>query len=249
MRARTTEPARPQGQLTADGRHTRDVRSYSRRGHRLTTGQQAAWSAYADHWVIPEEAMAAEGSDPVHWFGRTGPLAVEIGSGVGDATAALAALRPEWNVLAFEVWRPGVATTLSRLAATGVTNVRLSGMDAGWAFQHRLRPESVTELWTFFPDPWPKKRHRKRRLITVPFARLAASKLMTGGRWRLATDWPDYAEQITEVLGSCEGLSGGVVSRWDERPVTKFERRARLADRAIVDFDYLVTRQPATSSR
>jgi tRNA (guanine-N7-)-methyltransferase len=172
-------------------------------------------------------------------------VVVEIGSGVGEATAALAVRRPEVDVLALEVWRPGVATTLGLLADAGVTNVRLISVDAVWALEHLLGPGSVDEMWTFFPDPWPKKRHHKRRLVSAGFARLVASRLRAGGLWRLATDWPDYARQMRAVLDEEPGLTGGVVERWAERPLTRFERKGIAAGRPIVDLGYrAVTSEP-----
>ena len=231
-------PARPHLRYTADGRRVREVLSYSRRGSRLTPRQQESWDAHADRWVIPDEAVDDPGFSLASWFGRAAPLVVEIGSGVGEATAALAARRPEIDVLAFEVWRPGVAHTLGLLAEAGAENVRLLGVDAVWALQHLFARGSVEELWTFFPDPWPKKRHHKRRLVTPAFARLAASRLRPGGLWRLATDWPDYAEQMQQVLDAESGLQGGPVDRWVDRPLTRFERKGLAAGRAIVDLAY-----------
>jgi tRNA (guanine-N7-)-methyltransferase len=188
--------------------------------------------------VIPDEAVDRPGFALADWFGREAPLIVEIGSGVGEATAALAATRPSYDVLAFEVWRPGVAETLSRLADAGAGNVRLLGVDAVWSMDHLVAPGSLAELWTFFPDPWHKKRHHKRRLVTPEFASLAASRLAPGALWRLATDWADYAEQMVEVLDAEPALSGGVVERWEERPVTKFERKGVKAGRSITDLAY-----------
>jgi tRNA (guanine-N7-)-methyltransferase len=141
-------------------------------------------------------------------------------------------------VLALEVWRPGVAETLGRLAEAGAGNVRLCGVDAVWSMEHLIAPGGVAELWTFFPDPWHKKRHHKRRLVTPEFARLAASRLRPGGVWRLATDWGDYAEQMVEVLDAEPALSGGVVERWADRPVTRFERKGVNAGRSITDLAY-----------
>jgi tRNA (guanine-N7-)-methyltransferase len=216
----------------------REVLSYSRRGSRFTPSQQQAWDAHADAWVIPDEAVDAPGFRVGDWFGREAPLIVEIGSGIGEATAVLAAGRPDRNVLAFEVWRPGVATGLGLVAEAGATNVRFLSVDALWSLETLIGPGEVDELWTFFPDPWPKKRHHKRRLITPPFAALVASRLRPGGRWRLATDWADYAEQMAEVLDAEAGLEGGIVERWADRPVTKFERKGIAAGRAITDLCY-----------
>lgn len=235
-------PARPHQRLTEDGRRMREVLSYSRRGSRFTPQQAAAWETHHEAWVVPDEAVDRPGFDVDTWFGR-GPaerdgLIVEIGSGVGEATAALAATRPSYDVLALEVWRPGVAATLARLAEAGVQNVRLCGVDAAWTLQHVIGPGALAELWTFFPDPWHKKRHHKRRLVDPAFAALAASRLRPGGVWRLATDWADYAEQMVAVLDAEPGLVGGVVERWEERPVTKFERKGIAAGRSITDLCY-----------
>ena len=187
-------PARPHHKLTEDGRRMREVLSYSRRGNRFTPNQAAAWAAHHEKWVIPDAAVDEPGFSLARWFGREAPLIVEIGSGIGEATAALAAGRPAYDVLALEVWRPGVADTLWRLAEAGAENVRLIGVDAVWSLEHLVAPAGLAELWTFFPDPWPKTRHHKRRLVDPAFARLAASRLAPGATWRLATDWADYAE-------------------------------------------------------
>jgi tRNA (guanine-N7-)-methyltransferase len=231
-------PARPHHKLTPDGRRMREVLSYSRRGNRFTPRQAEAWAAHHDAWVIPDEAVDDPGFSLADWFGREAPLVVEIGSGVGEATAALAAARPAYDVLAFEVWRPGVADTLWRLDEAGAENVRLISVDAVWCLEHLIAESSVAELWTFFPDPWPKTRHHKRRLVTPAFARLAASRLAPGATWRLATDWADYAGQIRDVLDAEPALEGGPVPRWDERPVTKFERKGLQAGRTITDLAF-----------
>ena len=232
-------PARPHLRFTADGRRIREVLSYARRGSRLTPRQQDAWDAHHGRWVIPDEAVDDRGFALADWFGRSAPVVVEIGSGVGEATAALAPRRPEVDVLAFEVWRPGVAHTLELLADAGAGNVRLLGVDAVWALEHLFAPGSVEELWTFFPDPWPKKRHHKRRLVTPQFAALAASRLRPGGLWRLATDWQEYAEQMRAVLDAEARLAGGVTERWSDRPLTRFERKGIAAGRTIVDLTYV----------
>ena len=239
-------PARPHTGLTGEGRRVREVLSYARRGSRLTDAQAEAWQRLADRWWIPEDAVDDPGFDLDERFGRSAPLVVEIGPGIGEATAVLAAARPSCNVLAFEVWRPGVAQTMQRLERLGVHNVRLCEVDAAWSLEHLLGPESISELWTFFPDPWPKTRHRKRRLVTREFAAVAASRLEVGGRWRLATDWPDYAEQMLSVLDAEPLLSNeydGPAPRWSERPVTRFERRGLREGRPITDLTY--RRKPA----
>lgn len=235
-------PARPHHKLTDEGRRMREVLTYARRGSRFTPAQEAAWEAHHRDWVIPDEAVDRPDFSWSDWFGREAPLIVEIGSGVGEATAALAASRAAYNVVAFEVWRPGVAETLGRLAQAGADNVRMCSVDAVWSMQHLFASGSISELWTFFPDPWHKKRHHKRRLVSPSFAALAADRLVPGGAWRLATDWADYAEQMVAVLDAEPRLSGGVVERWDERPITKFERKGVNAGRSITDLRY--TRLP-----
>lgn len=232
-------PARPHQRFTDDGHRVREVLSYSRRGSRLGAGAQRAWDARAADWVIPDEAVDDPAFSLADRFGRSAPLIVEIGSGAGESLAALAATRPAYDVLAFEVWRPGVASSLTRLQAAGVTNVRLIQVDAVWSMKHLFAPGSVAELWTFFPDPWPKQRHHKRRLVQPDFVHDAATALRTGGRWRLATDWAEYAEQMREVLDDEPLLSGEVTPRWEDRPLTRFERRGIDAGRPPVDLTYL----------
>ena len=161
-----------------------------------------------------------------------------VGALLAAREAALASRRPECDVLALEVWRPGVAHTLGLLAEEGATNVRLVSVDAVWALEHLFRPASVEELWTFFPDPWPKKRHHKRRLVSPHFAALAAARLRPGGLWRLATDWGEYAARMRKVLDAEPGLEGGPTERWAARPMTKFERKGIAAGRTITDLTY-----------
>jgi tRNA (guanine-N7-)-methyltransferase len=213
-----------------------EVRSYARRGSRLTPQQQAAWERHAEEWLLPASVVTA--GLPTGWAGPTAPLVVEVGSGDGETVTALAPRRPDRDVLAVEVWRPGLASTFSRLERAGVGNVRALALDAVWVLEHLLGEGSVAELWTFFPDPWPKARHHKRRLVTPAFAALAASRLAPGASWRLATDWPAYAEQMVEVLDAEPLLEGGVTPRWEERPVTRFERRGLAAGRPVTDLHY-----------
>jgi tRNA (guanine-N7-)-methyltransferase len=231
-------PARPHLKLTEDGRRMREVLTYSRRGSRFTPRQQAAWDAYAERYVIPEEAIDDPAFTLADCFAAAQPLIVEIGSGIGEATVELAAARPTYNVVGFEVWRPGIADCVGRFGEAGLTNVRMSSIDAVWSMEHLVEPGGLAELWTFFPDPWRKTRHHKRRLVTPEFARLAATRLAPGATWRLATDWAVYAEQMIEVLDAEPGLRGGVVERWAERPVTRFERKGTAAGREITDLAY-----------
>jgi tRNA (guanine-N7-)-methyltransferase len=233
-----TPPARPHQRFTEDGRRIREVLSYSRRGNRFTPQQQEAWAAHHEAWVIPDQAVDKPGFQLADRFGREAPLIVEIGSGVGEATGVLAAARPAYDVLALEVWRPGIASSLGQVARAGATNVRFCSVDAVWMLENVIRPDGLAELWTFFPDPWPKTRHHKRRLVDARFVALVAGRLAPGGMWRLATDWADYADQMSTVLDAQPAFTGGVVPRWEERPVTKFERKGLEAGRSITDLCY-----------
>lgn len=233
-----TDPARPHQRFTEDGRRIREVLSYSRRGSRFTPSQQEAWDAHHEAWVVPDGTVDSPGVRIADWFGREAPLIIEIGSGVGEATGVLAASRPDHNVLALEVWRPGVAAGLAEVASAGADNVRFCSVDAVWLIEHLVEPGQLAELWTFFPDPWPKTRHHKRRLVSPSFAGVVSDRLALGGSWRLATDWAEYAEQMRAVLGAEPRLEGGIVPRWSERPVTKFERKGLEAHRPIMDLAY-----------
>jgi len=185
--------------------------------------------------LAPQPRLALPGL-----FGREAPLGVEIGVGAGEAIAAAALGRPEWDWLGFEVYEKALASTMGRLGTQGAANVRLICADGVGGLEWLLAPGSVAELHTYFPDPWPKKRHHKRRLITPAFVDLVATRLAPGGRWRVATDWEDYAEAIAASLASCPAMrdeyAGGETPRPADRPVTKFERRARLAGRAVREF-------------
>lgn len=232
---------RPHTDVTADGRRVREVLTYSRRGSGLSTRQRETWQRRAAQWWIPEGAADALVFDPAEWFGRTAPLVVEIGCGVGEATAGLAAARPDVNVLAFEVWRPGIAETFLRLERAGADNVRLMNLDAVWSIEHLFSAQSISQLWTFFPDPWRKKKHERRRLVAQPFVNVAADRLEAGGLWRLATDWPEYAAQMKRVLSAeplLENVYDGPAPRWSDRPVTRFERRGDRAGHRITDFAF-----------
>ena len=237
----TARPARPHTRLTEDGRRLRQVLTYSQRGSRLTDRQAEVWERRHRHWWVADESVDEPGFDLRRCFDREAPLVIEIGSGIGEATAGLAARRPDQNILAFEVWRPGVAQTFLRLEEAGVDNVRMMSVDAVWSMEHLVAEESLAERWVFFPDPWPKKRHEERRLVNRRFANLAADRLEQGALWRLATDWGPYAEQMLEVLEAeplLENLHDGAAPRWGERPVTRFERRGVRAGHEVTDLTF-----------
>lgn len=219
-----------------------------RRSERMNDSQEKAWAAHADEWVI--RVPRRELSTSVHpeasidfdaVFGRRAPLMVEIGSGRGEALVALAERHPDANIVAFEVFTPAVASTLSRMARHGVANVRIVLANGTEGVEHLFSPGSIAELWTFFPDPWHKPRHHKRRLVNPGFAALVASRLAPGGVWRLATDWADYAAHMREVLDAEPGLINphdGWAPRFAERPLTKYEARGLDAGREVFDLAY-----------
>jgi tRNA (guanine-N7-)-methyltransferase len=225
----------------------RDVVSFVRRSERMTPGQRRAYEAYGNRFVLevaPGATSTSVGAvgplDLSAAFGRPGDhqaaLIVEIGPGRGDSLVPMARDRPEADFVAFEVYRPAVASILSALGAAEVTNVRIVPVDAVEGLDVLLRPGSVDEVWTFFPDPWPKSRHHKRRIVSADFADLVASRLKPGGVWLLATDWADYAQAIRAVLGAHPAFVGGV--KQHARPMTRFEQRGIDAGRLIVDLEY-----------
>ncbi len=222
----------------------RTVVSYVRRSPRMSPGQRRALATLAQRYLltVPRgrlDTSIAPGAS-IDWQ----PDIVEIGSGAGEALVALARRQPTARLLAFEVYERAIAACCTRLAATGVDNVRIVGADAVQGLEVLLAPGSVHLMISYFPDPWPKKRHHKRRLIQPGFAALVASRLAPGGRWLLATDWPDYAEQMRAVLDACPGLvnehAGGTgwAPRPGWRPVTRFERRGLAAGRPVRDLAY-----------
>jgi len=236
-------PARPASPYDAR------VVSFVQRSGRLDPRLQQIWDTHAATYVVDVERDAPRTSlaqgyriDPGALFGREAPLVVEIGSGRGEMITSAAAAHPERNHLACEVYVPGVARTVSRLAQEGAEHVRIVQADAVHLLGHALPEASVDELWVFYPDPWHKSRHHKRRLISPSFTRLVSRVLRDGGVWRIATDWADYAEQITEVLAQAPDLVGGVVERFEERPETRFARKA--VDEGRTTTDFAVTRRP-----
>lgn len=167
-------------------------------------------------------------------YGRTAPLVLEIGSGTGEAAVAMAAADPSRDLLAVEVHTPGVATLLRRLEQEGLRNVRVAEGDGLQVLAQVLGPGSLAEVRVFFPDPWPKSKHSKRRLVTPSFAALVADRLRRGGRFHVATDWSSYAEQVLEVVVGSPDLE--LLSRdRGGRPLTRFERRGLAAGRPITD--------------
>jgi tRNA (guanine-N7-)-methyltransferase len=174
-------------------------------------------------------------------FGRDAPTVLEIGFGMGETTAAIAQAHPETNYLAIEVHSPGVGSLLKLIAERGLSNVRIVQYDAVEVIEHMIAPAAAAGIHIFFPDPWPKKRHHKRRLIRAPFVHVVASCLAPGGYLHLATDWEDYAQQMLDVLNQEPLLVNTVpdyAPRPDHRPLTKFEQRGRKLGHPVWDLVY-----------
>jgi len=227
---------------TVDGApaHFRRVVSFHPRGGRLNAVQRRAFEAHADRWYLEAGDLAGPLDGPA-LFGRDAPLIVEIGSGMGESTAAMAAARPEVNLLAIEVYKPGVAQTLHHLNRNDVHHVRVVRGDGVQVLTELIAPGSLAELWLFFPDPWPKTRHFKRRLVTPEFTALVASRLRRGGVIRLATDWAPYAERMLAVCTETKGLRNahpGWAPRPAFRPRTRFERRGLAEGHEIFDLEF-----------
>ena len=201
----------------------RPIRSYVLRQGRTTPAQNRALEALYPKYGLPFTGAPLLASEI---FGRDAPLVLEIGSGMGETTAAIAAAHPEADFLAVEVHGPGVGSLLNRIEALGLCNLRVIRHDAMQVLEHMIPDGALAALHLFFPDPWPKKRHHKRRMVQPEFAALAARKLAPGGVLHAATDWPDYAGHMQEVLAR-EALLEPAAGGFAARPATKFEARGR----------------------
>ena len=226
--------------MTFAARPHRPIRSFVRREGRITKAQERAltelWPRYGvDAGDAPLDFRAL--------FGRAAPVHVEIGFGNGDVLAAMAARHPEYDYLGIEVHRPGIGALLRRLEAAGLGNARVMRADAKEVLARNIPDAALSAVNIFFPDPWPKKRHHKRRLIQPEFAELVRRKLQPGGMLHLATDWRDYAEQMLDVLSQTPGFentaaAGAFAPRPEERPLTKFEQRGKRLGHEVYDLSF-----------
>ena len=215
--------------------HPKGIKSYVRRAGRTTTGQAKALEELGPRYVldyapVPLDAPAA--------FGRSAPLILEIGFGMGDATAHIAGVRPGDNFLCCEVHEPGVGALLKRIGEQDLSNIRIVQHDAVEVLEHMLAPASLDGVHIFFPDPWHKKRHNKRRLIQPPLVAKLCNRLKPGGYIHCATDWQPYAEQMLQVLSAEPLLSNtaqGYAPQPDYRPLTKFENRGLRLGHGVWD--------------
>jgi tRNA (guanine-N7-)-methyltransferase len=204
------------------------MRSYVLRAGRTTTGQTRAMDTLGPRFILPftQHAIGFEAN-----FGRCAPTVLEIGFGMGEATAHIAALMPDHNFLCCEVHPPGVGALLKRIDALGLQNIRILQHDAVEVIDHMLTPQSLDGVHIFFPDPWHKARHNKRRLLQPPLVAKLAQRLKPGAYLHCATDWQPYAEQMLEVLGNEPLLrnratgADGYAAKPAYRPLTKFENR------------------------
>jgi tRNA (guanine-N7-)-methyltransferase len=213
----------------------RRIRSFVRRTGRTTAGQARALDALGPKYILPYRAQAL---DLQATFGRAAPTILEIGFGMGEATAHIAALRPAENFLCCEVHDPGVGALLMRIADQQLENIRIVAHDAVEVLDHMLAPGSLAGVHIFFPDPWHKLRHHKRRLVQPPLVAKLASRLASGGYLHCATDWEHYAQQMLEVLGAeplLQNTAAGYAERPAYRPLTKFENRGLRLGHGVWD--------------
>jgi tRNA (guanine-N7-)-methyltransferase len=218
----------------------RSVRSFVIRGGRATVAQQRALD---ELWPRYGVEFGSQPLEPEQIFGRRAPLMLEIGFGAGEALLAFAQAHPELNCLGVEVHKPGVGHLLLGAETAGLNNLRIVCHDAVEVLQQQLAPGSVQLIHIFFPDPWPKKRHHKRRLIQPEFVELLARVLVVGGTLRLATDWEHYAMHMREVIDASasfanDAADSGFVARNEERPLTRFERRGQRLGHDVWDLSY-----------
>lgn len=211
------------------------IRSFVTRAGRLSEAQGRAIETLGPRFCIPYQKAEL---DVAAAFGRTAPTVFEIGFGMGETSAKISALMPEKNFIGVEVHTPGVGSLLKLTDAMGLQNQRIIQHDAFEVLTHMIAPNSLAGVHVFFPDPWHKARHNKRRLIQSPLVALLASRIAPGGYLHCATDWEDYAVQMLEVLGAepaLENTATGYAPRPDYRPVTKFENRGLKLGHGVWD--------------
>jgi tRNA (guanine-N7-)-methyltransferase len=209
----------------------------------MTTGQRRAWERSWDRWGADVRDLPDGPLDTAGWFGRAAPVVLEIGSGMGESSASMALAAPGIDHLAVEVYQPGLAQLLLRIEQAEITNLRLLRGDAHTLLAEHVASSSLHAVRIYFPDPWPKRRHHKRRLVRPEFVALVASRLTLGGTLHLATDWTPYAEEMLAACAAEPALRNtasdnslqGFVARPAWRPVTKFEQRARDEGRVVQD--------------
>jgi len=226
--------------MTDDALKHRSIRSFVQRQGRITPSQQRALDELLPRFGL---TYRAEVFDIPAIFGREAPLWLEIGFGSGDSLAEIAAARPQVDFIGIEVHRPGVGKLLNSIQQRDLHNLRVVCHDAVEVLRDCIADAALDRLLLFFPDPWHKKRHHKRRIVNPQFAELVRRKLAVGGVWHLATDWQDYAEWMLEHLDAAPGLDncagpGQYSERPDYRPLTRFERRGMRLGHGVWDLLY-----------
>ncbi len=226
-----------------DSTARRPIRSYVLRAGRIGSGQARALQDLGPRYLLPFEARALDFNAV---FGRHAPVVLEIGFGMGDATAQIATARPDLDFIGVEVHTPGIGALLRQIGARDLANVRIVQHDAVEVLRQMIEPATLAGVHIFFPDPWHKLRHHKRRLIQPAFVDLLASRLAPGGWLHCATDWEDYAQQMLAVLTACPALANtaaGYAPRPELRPLTKFETRGLRLGHGV--WDLVFERRPS----
>jgi tRNA (guanine-N7-)-methyltransferase len=212
------------------------IRSFVMRSGHITQSQRTTRERLLPKWGL---TFRKEAIDFQEVFGHAGPSVLEIGFGMGETTALIARQHPEWNILAVDVYRPGVGALLAKIDQDQLANIRIVEWDAVEVLEHMLTENKLDAVHIYFPDPWPKKRHHKRRLIQTPFIELLVSRLRTGGLIHLATDWPEYADQMLAVCSAQPRLKNQAAAGFSPkpawRPQTKFEARGLRLGHPVAD--------------
>lgn len=227
-------------EFTEEGKIVRRIRSFVRREGRLTKGQE---SAMTDCWPTMGIDFKEEELVWADVFGNDNPVVLEIGFGMGATLVEMAQKSPEKNFIGIEVHRPGVGGCLSLARDAGITNLRIMCHDAVEVFDCMIPDNSLLTLQLFFPDPWHKARHHKRRIVKLEFAEMIRSKITLGGVFHMATDWENYAEHMVEVMNAAPGytntaVEGDYIPRPEDRPLTKFEARGHRLGHGVWDMKY-----------
>jgi len=227
-------------QAQEEGKYIRKVKSYIKREGRITKGQaQALENHWGDMGLSHENGLI----DPVDLFGNNNPVVLEIGFGMGKSLVEMAKNAPDKNFIGVEVHRPGVGACIALAAAEGVTNLKVYEHDAIEVLADCIAEQSLTTVQLFFPDPWHKKKHHKRRIVKPEFVEAIRQKLVVGGVFHMATDWENYAECMLEDMQSAPGYenlsdTNDYVPRPDSRPLTKFENRGQRLGHGVWDIQF-----------
>ena len=211
-----------------------DNRSYRLRGARATPAQEAAYAALWERYGINPSGVL----NLTEYFPTSKRIIMEIGTGMGEATAQIIKNDPETGFLAVEVHKPGIGALMNLANKNGSTNLRIIEEDAHLVLQHWIPDVSLDAIHLFFPDPWPKTKHKKRRIVQDPFLQLIAPKIKDGGYIHIATDWIEYADWISNVFASSQLFTGGVIERPEFRPISKFEGQGIRKGHEVTDFRY-----------